>query len=141
LLSGRVEVEVSPELIEEVQRKNGKAFLFATCKECGKQWNISRLQKVPESGYICPHCRSKAQQKRQEITKRVTYTALKYVLLAVLGVLLYLHTAEAAEIQRGYKAYGGECVFLLLPLWWFFIEVTVKNTEAALRSEEVKPNV
>ena len=37
-----------------------------TCRECGRVWNMSKDTKLPESGYICPHCygnrkRSKAQ--------------------------------------------------------------------------------
>lgn len=113
------------------QRKNERTYLFATCKECGKSWNISRLKRMTKSGYICPHCRSNECQNQEGPTKRIAYTALKYIFLAVLGIALYLYIAEAAEIQRGYKAYGGECVVLLLPLWWFFIDANIKNFKSA----------
>lgn len=138
-----VRVISAPDTLTLIDRKDGKAYSYATCKECGKAWNISKLQRVPKSGYICPHCWSKAQQKRRDLGKQIAETALKYVLIAILGVVLYVHTAEAAEIERGYKAYGGECFFLLLPLWWFLIEVSVRDTGAAVKQiyKEGKTNV
>lgn len=108
-------------------------YIYAKCNECFKIWNISKLQRVPKSGYICPHCWSKQQQKRKALTKRIAQKALKYVVITVLGIVLYLHTAEAAEIERGYKAYGGEVILLMLPLWWLLIEGTIKDAKAELK--------
>lgn len=118
-------------------------YLIKTCKICFKPWNISKLQRVPKSGYICPHCRSKEQRKRRDLGKRITETALKYALIAILGVVLYVNAAEALEIERGYKAYGGELIILLLPLWWIFIEKMVRDTVAEVKQifEEGKANV
>lgn len=28
------------------------------CVGCGLHWNVSIYQKIPRSGYICPHCES-----------------------------------------------------------------------------------
>lgn len=139
----KVGVIPAPDTLTLINRKDGKAYSFATCKECGKTWNISKLQRVPKSGYICPHCRSKEQRKRRDLRKRITETALKYALIAILGVVLYVHTAEALEIERGYKAYGGELIILLLPIWWIFIEKMARDivAEAKQMYEEVKANV
>ena len=123
----------APDTLTLIDRKDGKAYSFATCKECGKTWNISKLQRVPKSGYICPYCLSKQQHKRKALTKRITQKALKYVVITVLGIVLYVHTAEAAEIERGYKAYGGEVILLMLPLWWLLIEGTIKDAKAELK--------
>ncbi len=29
------------------------------CHSCGKYWNISILQKIPKTGYVCPYCTKK----------------------------------------------------------------------------------
>ena len=29
------------------------------CVGCGLHWNVSIYQKIPHSGYICPHCESR----------------------------------------------------------------------------------
>lgn len=57
--------------------------------------------------------------------KPATKCLIKYILITIAGVILYLLGAEAAYIQRGYIAYGGECFLLLLPLWWYLVETMV----------------
>lgn len=57
--------------------------------------------------------------------KHSTKCFIKYILITIVGVILYLLGAEAAYIQRGYIAYGGECFLLLLPLWWHLVETMV----------------
>lgn len=32
------------------------------CSLCGLSWGVSRLAKIPESGYICPWCRERGKQ-------------------------------------------------------------------------------
>jgi hypothetical protein len=36
-------------------------------------------------------------------------------------------------MERGYKAYGEECFFLLLPLLWYLIGATTKDCVAAVK--------
>lgn len=31
----------------------------AKCVGCGLDWNVSIYQKIPRTGYICPHCESR----------------------------------------------------------------------------------
>ena len=33
--------------------------MTAKCNGCGLQWNISIYQRIPKTGYICPHCDSR----------------------------------------------------------------------------------
>ena len=32
---------------------------YEVCIFCRRRWNVSLLAEVPESGYVCPHCRGK----------------------------------------------------------------------------------
>lgn len=32
---------------------------YISCVGCGTEWNVSIYQKIPRTGYICPHCESK----------------------------------------------------------------------------------
>ena len=33
--------------------------MTAKCVSCGLDWNVSIYQKIPRTGYICPHCESR----------------------------------------------------------------------------------
>ena len=33
--------------------------MTAKCVGCGLDWNVSICQKIPRTGYICPHCESR----------------------------------------------------------------------------------
>lgn len=33
--------------------------MTAKCIGCGRDWNVSILQQIPRSGYVCPHCESR----------------------------------------------------------------------------------
>lgn len=55
--------------------------------------------------------------------KRLDFgTIIKYAILTVLAVILFLLLHRSAEVQRGYTAIGGEGLILALPLIWFVIE-------------------
>lgn len=30
--------------------------MIARCTKCKRAWNVSIYQKIPSSGYVCPHC-------------------------------------------------------------------------------------
>ena len=40
-------------------RKEVEAHDTAKCVGCGLDWNVSIYQKIPRTGYICPHCESR----------------------------------------------------------------------------------
>lgn len=63
---------------------------------------------------------------------------IKWLLITLAGIALYYLAAGAAFAERGYKAYGGELVFLLLPLWWKLGEVMtadIKQTIKQIKTE------
>lgn len=55
------------------------------------------------------------------------WTAVKYVLLTVAGVLLYKLGAAYAMRERGYYAVGGEALALLLPVVYYCEAATVRD--------------
>ena len=34
---------------------------YEKCRECGKEWNVSKLAEIPLNGYLCPRCWSKCR--------------------------------------------------------------------------------
>lgn len=63
---------------------------------------------------------------------------VKWLLIVLAGVVLYYLAAGAAFAERGYKAYGGELVFLLLPLWWKLgdmMTADIKQTIKQIKTE------
>lgn len=34
---------------------------YEICRECGKDWNVSRQAVIPKSGYLCPKCWSRSR--------------------------------------------------------------------------------
>jgi hypothetical protein len=52
---------------------------------------------------------------------------LKYIALAVIGVALSLAAHQYATESRGYEAIGGEFVFVLLPVLWWFLEQIIRD--------------
>ena len=36
-----------------------------TCRACGLDWNISRAQRMPARGYLCPRCAKKKEKGRK----------------------------------------------------------------------------
>ena len=83
-----------------------KRYRTEVCITCGKEWNVSRRAKLPKGGYICPHCR-----RRRDI-KKTAATCATMIGLTVFGLACWI-----AYIERGYIALGGECLFLLFPIW------------------------
>lgn len=59
--------------------------------------------------------------------KKRLFKAVQYLALAVVTVVLFMWAKESALAARGYKAYGGEYLILLLPLLWWIAETTVRD--------------
>lgn len=53
---------------------------------------------------------------------------VKYTILSLLGLLLYSYAAEYASRWRGYFAVGGEFFILFLPLFYYIISKSVRDT-------------
>ena len=101
---------------------------IAVCTKCNKKWNVSIYRQIPKSGYICPSCMEK---KRNKVIK----TALKWICITIAGFILFDKASEAAYIERGYKAYGGEYILLLFPVWFWLIESVVNDIKHDLKAE------
>lgn len=39
---------------------------YQTCKDCGKEWNVSTGYQAPLGGYLCPYCTAKYRQLRRK---------------------------------------------------------------------------
>lgn len=59
----------------------------------------------------------------------------KYVFLLAVGIVLFKQANAYAYAQRGYEAIGGEVFFLLLPLLWYLITTTIRDTLREIRKE------
>lgn len=78
------------------------------------------------------------EQLNYSTIKPAAKSLIKWLLIAIAGIALYYLAAGAAFAERGYKDYGGECVFLLLPLWWKLGEVVttdIKQTIKQMKTE------
>lgn len=53
---------------------------------------------------------------------------IKYAILTLLGVILYKAAADYALQIRGYCAVGGEVFILSLPLLYYAVSKSVKDT-------------
>lgn len=56
----------------------------AKCVGCGQVWNISVLQKIPKSGYVCPHCEGKRIREGKEWKKKEVEKLVREVVPDVL---------------------------------------------------------
>lgn len=92
---------------------------YEKCKKCGSEWNVSINAKIPKKGYVCPNCR------KQRVKKIVT--VVKYILLTAAGIIAFKHGADYAFKERGYFAYGGEYLLLLMPFIYYLFADIVKG--------------
>ena len=112
--------------------ENNEQSRHVRCKRCNKLWNISKNQKISKSGYVCPHCTPKEKAEAKAKRERVLRKIGKWISITMLGIAIYELMAEAAYIERGYRAFGGEILFIPLPLWWLIAESTLKETKATI---------
>lgn len=59
--------------------------------------------------------------------RRKYIIAAKYIGLTVLGIYLCIIGMKQSYLERGYFAYGGECLLLFLPLIYYAAEDTIKG--------------
>lgn len=61
-------------------------------------------------------------------------TVAKYAVLTVAGIILFRAGAAYAPRERGYSAVGGEAIALLLPVFWYAAEQTVRDIIADVKN-------
>lgn len=59
--------------------------------------------------------------------KSVIKNMIKYAILAVCGVILFIALHQAANAARPAAGVGGEVLFLACPLLWWVAEKTAKD--------------
>lgn len=64
--------------------------------------------------------------KRKDRSKAVG-AAIKYLIIAVSGLVLFLTLNRAANAERIADSVGGEGLLLFLPLLWWLTERTIKD--------------
>lgn len=52
---------------------------------------------------------------------------IKYAIITICGVILFLVLNQAANKERVVASVGGEGVFIILPLIWWVVERTFKD--------------
>lgn len=54
-------------------------------------------------------------------------TAIKYIVITIVGILLFSEMNQATNADRITDSVGGEGLFLILPLLWWLLERTIKD--------------
>lgn len=54
-------------------------------------------------------------------------TAIKYIVITIVGILLFSEMNQVANADRITDSVGGEGLFLFLPLLWWLLERTTKD--------------
>lgn len=115
--------------------KDKNAFYCSGCEYEHLPWfemGVDLASQPDQTAYAEP------TPKRYKPMKPAVKRLIKYLLIAAVGVALYIVAAGEAFEQRGYTAYGGELVFLILPLWWKLGEVMavdIKQTIKQIKTE------
>ena len=80
-------------------------------------------------GRGCPYVRGQKNRCKdtQKDEEPSAGTIVKYAILIVAGVWLYLLGSEYGYQHRGYSALGGEFLALLLPFFYWAISSTVRE--------------
>ncbi|MBE6993380.1 MAG: hypothetical protein E7423_01855 [Ruminococcaceae bacterium] len=99
-----------------------KDVTTAVCRRCKRRWNISRLRKVPLSGYICPECADAERRQQQALERRTAKKIAVACAMAFVAVLLTMWARAQAVAWRGNTAWGGEAlvpvyVIAAWPVW------------------------
>ena len=67
-------------------------------------------------------------------------TVLKYAIITMCGLILFTLANDSANAERISNSVGGEAVFVLLPVLWWIIEGTIKDSVAEARKAKRNRN-
>ena len=45
-------------------KRKREGLRYETCRECGKEWNVSKCAVIPKNAYLCPRCWGKNQKMK-----------------------------------------------------------------------------
>lgn len=78
------------------------------------------------------------KRKRWKVDMEKLLISIKYIALTALGVILF-HAGQAQALcERGYQAIGGEVFALFLPVFYYLISRTVRDTVNDMQREKAK---
>lgn len=78
------------------------------------------------------------KRKRRKVDTGKVLTAIKYIALTSLGVILFRAGQAQAFCERGYQAIGGEVFALFLPVFYYLISRTVRDTVNDIQREKAE---
>lgn len=67
-------------------------------------------------------------------------TVLNYAIITMCGLILFTLANDSANAERISNSVGGEAVFVLLPVLWWVIERTIKDSVAEARKAKRNRN-
>lgn len=67
--------------------------------------------------------------------KKILKAVIKYISIALFGVVLFATTSQFANAQRTTASIGGEAFFLILPLIWWLAEETLNDYICTTKSK------
>lgn len=75
------------------------------------------------------------ERPRRRARARVSgWTVATYVFLTVCGVLLFIAGSAHAYNARGYRAVGGEVFALFLPVLYYALSTTIRDTISTFKA-------
>ena len=100
-------------------------------------WLCNQLQK---SDKLRSNIRTVNRMRKSKRRTRVAETLLKYAIITMCGLILFTLANDAANAERISNSVGGEAVFVLLPVLWWIIERTIKDSVAEARKAKRNRN-
>ena len=99
-------------------------------------WLCNRLQKSDK-----PRSSIRTVNKMRNNKRRTrAETVLKYAIITMCGLILFTLANDSANAERISNSVGGEAVFVLLPVLWWVIERTIKDSVAEARKAKRNRN-
>lgn len=67
-------------------------------------------------------------------------TVLKYAIITMCGLIIFTLANDAANAERISNSVGGEAVFVLLPVLWWVIEKSIRDSVAEVKKSKRNRN-
>lgn len=71
---------------------------------------------------------------------RTHETVLKYAIITVCGLILFTLAHDSANAERISNSVGGEAIFVFLPVLWWVVERTIKDSVAEAKKAKRSRN-
>lgn len=78
--------------------------------------------------------RTEETEQTERAAHRRGWTIAKYLFLTACGFALYRNASVLAIAERGYKATGGETLFLLFPLFYYLFSTLIRDMHRCFKT-------